>query len=89
MITKVLELVNKELDTLLVKDKKLYFSILASLLGSKTKANIGYDNNLLALADSINKALLLEGIAYTNRDLLKLILSNVDRKLLIVKLRGR
>ena len=89
MINKVLELVNKELDTLLVQDKKLYFSVLASLLGSKAKATTGYDDNLLALADSINKALMLEGITYTNRDLLKLILSNVDRKLLITKLRGR
>ena len=88
MITKVLELLNTDLDTLLVKDKQLYFSTLASLLGSKSRTTTGYDVNLLALADRVSKALILEGITYTNRDLLKIILSNVDRKLLMTKLRG-
>ena len=88
MITKVLELVNTDLDTLLVKDKQLYFSTLASLLSSKNRITTGYDINLLALADRVNNALMLEGITYTNRDLLRTILSNIDRKLLMTKLRG-
>ena len=88
MITKVLELVNTDLDTLLVKDKQLYFSTLASLLGSKNRITTGYDFNLLALADRVNSVLMLEGITYTNRDLLRIILSNIDRKILITKLRG-
>lgn len=88
MITKVLESVNTDLDTLLVKDKQLYFSTLTSLLGSKNRITTGYDINLLALADRVNSVLMLEGIDYTNRDLLKIILSNIDRKLLMTKLRG-